>query len=265
MSAPWVEEGTLKVAGKELEYRCYGSPPNKAPTLVLLHEGLGCVQLWRDFPAKLAQATGCGVFVYSRAGYGRSDPVELPRPLDYMTIEATEVLPVVLDAIGAPSAILLGHSDGATIAAIYAGQVTDDRVGGVVLIAPHFFTETNGLLAITDARDAYDTGDLRDRLGKYHNNPDNAFRGWNDSWLNPEFKAWDVRDVLDNIRVPVFAVQGEDDPYGTLDQIDVVKQRVSLSVVTSLILKNCRHAPHLEYSDEVIAAVASFCTSLLHS
>lgn len=265
MSAPWVEQGTLIAAGKALEYRCYGSPPTDAPTFVLLHEGLGCVQLWRDFPAKLAQATGFGVFVYSRAGYGRSESVELPRPLDYMTIEATEVLPVVLDAINTPSVILLGHSDGATIAAIYAGQVIDDRVVGVVLFAPHFFTEHNGLLAIANARDSYDSGDLREKLGKYHDNPDNAFRGWNDSWLSPKFKAWDVRDVLDDIRVPVFTVQGEDDPYGTLYQIDVVKQRVSLSVVTSLILANCQHAPHLEHSDEVISAVASFGASLQHS
>lgn len=262
MNAPWVDAGTMRVAGKTLEYRCFGSPPGDKPVFVMLHEGLGCVELWRDFPEKLVKATGFSVFVYSRAGYGHSDPTELPRPLNYMTIEAIEILPKVLDALDAASVVLLGHSDGATIAAIYAGQVTDRRVKGIVLIAPHFFTEVNGLEEIEKARDAFDSGDLRTRLSKYHGNPDNAFRGWNDSWLNPEFKQWNVADALDTIRVPVLAIQGEDDPYGTLDQVDTIKQRVNLSVVSTLILVQCRHAPHLEHSKVVIEAVSRFCVTL---
>lgn len=262
MSEPWVEEGTLVAAGKTLEYRCFGAPPSDAPTVVLLHEGLGCVQLWRDFPNKIVEATGFGVFAYSRAGYGQSDPTQLPRPLNYMTIEATDVLPKVLDTIAATSVVLLGHSDGATIAAIHAGQVTDTRIKGIVLLAPHFFTEAKGLASIALASDAYNTADLRDRLSKYHNNPDNAFRGWNDAWLHPNFKTWNVVDVLDSVCVPVLAVQGEDDPYGTLKQIDIVKQRVKLAIVTTLILADCRHTPHLEHSKDVISAVATFCANL---
>lgn len=257
-----MEEGTLVAAGKTLEYRCFGAPPSETPTIVLLHEGLGCAQLWRNFPSKLVEATGFGVFAYSRAGYGQSEPAQLPRPLNYMTIEAIDVLPTVLDAIATTSVVLLGHSDGATIAAIHAGQVTDPRIKGIVLLAPHFFTEAKGLASIASASDAYNTADLRDRLAKYHINPDNAFRGWNDSWLDPDFKTWNVVDVLDNICVPVLAVQGEDDPYGTLDQIDIVKQRVNLAVVTTLILADCRHAPHLEHSEKVVSAVAIFCENI---
>ena len=176
---------TITVNGKTLEAVCYGPPPGKAPTIVMLHEGLGCVALWRDFPRKVAEATGFGVFAWSRAGYGQSDPVELPRPLDYMTREALDVLPGVLDAIGFRYGILLGHSDGASIAAIYAGGVEDFRVRGLVLMAPHFFTEEAGLQAIAAAKTAYEGGDLRERLAKYHGHVDNAFYGWNGAWLDP--------------------------------------------------------------------------------
>lgn len=258
----WKDEGALVVAGKRLEYVCFGPQPHDAPTLVLLHEGLGCISLWRDFPKTLANATGFGVFVYSRSGYGKSDPVELPRPLDYMTREAIDVLPLVLDTIGIQAGILFGHSDGATIAAIHAGCIADPRIIGAVLVAPHFFTEPASLAEIATARDAFDAGELRDRLAKYHNDPDNAFRGWNESWLHPDFKAWNVAQVLDDIRVPVLAVQGRQDPYGTLAQIDVVKERVIRAAVTTLIIDHCRHAPHLEHTAELVAAVVSFCHTL---
>lgn len=259
MSAPWTKAGTLTVNGKTLEYACVGPPPSEAPTLVLLHEGLGCTRLWRDVPALLAEATGFGVFAYSRTGYGQSDPVELPRPLDYMTREAVEVLPEVLDAIGVQRTVLLGHSDGATIAAIYAAAIDDPDVLGVVLLAPHFFTEPAGLTEIAKARDAFETGDLRERMGKYHRDPDNAFRGWNDAWLDPEFEAWNVAAILNEIRVPVLAIQGREDPYGTLAQIDAVTHRVHCAPVSTLILDVCKHAPHLEQGLAVIAAVAAFC------
>ncbi len=262
MNTTWKIEGTLQVTGKTLEYTCVGPTPTDMPTLVLLHEGLGCVRLWRDFPAALSSATGYGVCVYSRAGYGQSDPTELPRPLDYMTREAVDVLPQVLDGIGVEQAVLLGHSDGATIAAIHAGRVMDPRVVGAILIAPHFFTETAGLKEIASARDAFNNGDLRARLAKYHRDPDNAFRGWNDSWLDPAFKSWNVADVLDTVQVPVLAIQGRDDPYGTLDQIDIVKQRVQHAAVSTLKLEDCKHAPHLEHEPAVISAVMDFCSRL---
>lgn len=261
MSIEWTDKGFLTAGGTSLEYACWGRPPSEAPTLVLLHEGLGCIALWRDFPAKLANATGFGVFAYSRAGYGQSDPADLPRPLDYMTREAIEVLPDVLDASGLERGVLVGHSDGATIAAIYAGSVIDMRVRGIVTMAPHFFTEDKGLNEIAAAKLIYDRGDLRDRMEKYHANPDNTFRGWNDSWLHPDFKTWNVTDVIDYIRVPVLAIQGRDDQYGTLAQIDELENR-SYAPVDSVILDDCRHTPFLDQPEKVLDAIAEYCARL---
>ena len=261
MTVPWADEGRLTADGKSLEYRCFGPPPNQAPTLVLLHEGLGCVALWRGFPEALAEATGLGVVAYSRAGYGQSDPADLPRPLDYMTREAVDVLPVVLNELGISRAILLGHSDGATIASIYAGSVFDARIRGLILMAPHFFTEAIGLAAIERARDAFANGGLREKLAKYHSHPDVAFRGWCDAWLHPDFKDWDVTDAIDHLRVPTLAIQGTGDAYGTLDQIEVLKAR-SYAPVDSLILENCGHSPFIDQPDAVLAGVTDFCTRL---
>ncbi len=196
MAFSWKDgaRGEIVADGKRLESVAYGPPPRSAPTIVMLHEGLGCVALWRDFPAKLAASTGFGVFAYSRAGYGGSDPVDLPRPLDYMSREAQASLPAVLDAIGFERGVLLGHSDGASIAAIYAGEHSDDRLLGLVLIAPHLFTESTGLASIAEARRAYETGDLRSKLAKYHAHVDVAFQGWNRAWLDPEFERWNIED-----------------------------------------------------------------------
>lgn len=262
MTAPWTAEGSLTANGKTLEFACFGPPPSEAATLVLLHEGLGCIQLWRDFPKALAEATGLGVFVYSRAGYGRSDPADLPRPLDYMTREALDSLPEVLNAIAVERAILVGHSDGATIAAIYAGSVADYRVRGLVLMAPHFFTEDAGLAEIAKARTAFETGDLRSSLAKYHDDPDNTFRGWNDSWLHPNFKAWNVSDVIDHLRIPTLAIQGVDDQYGTIAQIEELESR-AYSPVDSLIVPDCRHAPFLDQPKVVTEAIADYCVRLM--
>lgn len=261
MTVPWVESGFLVADGRSLEYACFGPAPDEAPTLVLLHEGLGCVSLWRGFPEALVAATGFGVFAYSRAGYGYSDPADLPRPMDYMTREATHVLPDVLNAAGIRRAVLLGHSDGASIAAIHAGSVSDMRVRALILMAPHFFTEESGLSEIETAKRAYEHGDLKRRMAKYHRDPEQAFRGWNDAWLNPEFRAWNVADVLDYIRVPVLAIQGRDDPYGSLAQIDEVENRCGAPVET-LILDECGHAPFLEKPEPVLAEVSRFCLRL---
>lgn len=201
----------FSAGGKALEYACFGPAPDDAPTIIMLHEGLGCLALWRDFPQNLANLTGFGVFAYSRAGYGQSDLADLPRPLDYMTDEAVNVLPEVLNKIGFQRGILLGHSDGASIAAIYAGSIEDHRVRGLILMAPHFFTEPVALAAIAEAKIAYDAGDLKQRMQKYHRDPDNMFRGWNDSWLHPDFKDWNVASVIDYLRIPVLAIQGRDD------------------------------------------------------
>ena len=256
------ETGHIEAGGHRLEIARHPGARPEAPTLVLLHEGLGCVALWRDFPARLAAATGCAVVAYSRAGYGGSDPCALPRPLDYMTREAVDVLPEVLSQMGLGDHILVGHSDGATIAAIHAGRAPAPGLRGVCLIAPHFFTEPGGLAAIAAAREAYAVGDLRDRLAKYHGDVDAAFRGWNDAWLDPGFRDWNVEAVLDDIRVPLLALQGDADPYGTLAQVEVVSRRAGAAVETR-ILAGIGHAPHVEATEDTVATVAAFTARCL--
>ncbi len=260
----WIEgvRGDIVADGKRLEAVAYGPPPNQAPTIVMLHEGLGCVALWRDFPQSLAAATGHGVFAYSRAGYGGSDPVDLPRPLDYMSREARFSLPAVLEAIGFERGILLGHSDGASIAAIYAGEHADDRIKGLLLIAPHLFTEAPGLASIAEARRAYETGDLRARLAKYHAHVDSAFRGWNEAWLDPDFKAWNIEDAVGRWRAPALLIQGADDQYGTPAQIRAIEAR-SPAPVTSLILDACRHSPQVDQPEATLEAIVRFCAEIV--
>ena len=255
-----MDSGRLTAGGKSLEWAAWGQASAR-PTLVLLHEGLGCLARWKDFPGKLAAATGLRVFAYSRAGYGQSDPVTLPRPLDYMTREAVEVLPGVLDFIGPGQVILMGHSDGATIAAIHAGSVEDFRVRGLILMAPHFFTEPMGLAAIAEAKAAYAATDMRERMAKFHADPDNAFRGWNDAWLDPGFVAWNVADVIDYLRIPALVIQGEQDQYGTRAQVDEVDSR-SYAPVDVAMLPDCRHSPHQDQPQAVLDAVAEFCARL---
>jgi len=248
--------------GKRLECVAYGPPPDMAPTVVMLHEGLGCVALWRDFPARLASETGWGVFAYSRAGYGGSDPVDLPRPLDYMTREARSSLPEVLDLIGWRRGILLGHSDGASIAIVYAGEGrADERLLGLALMAPHVFTEAPGLASIAEARHAYETGGLRARLAKYHREVDCAFRGWNDAWLDPGFKAWNIEGPVALWRVPALLIQGVDDQYGTLAQIRAIEAR-SPAPVEALILPASRHSPHIDQPQATLDAIARFCVAV---
>ena len=220
---------------RQLETAWWGPDPSAAPTIVLLHEGLGCIALWRDVPALLAQATGCGVFAYSRFGYGRSDPKPLPWPLTYMQDEAREVLPRVLDAAGIREAILLGHSDGGSIAACYAGNARDARLRGIVLIAAHFFVEELNLSSIRKIRTEYEQAGLRDRLARYHRNVDMAFYGWNDSWLHPDFRNFDITAGVSGIDVPILALQGADDPYGTPAQLDVLRLHARAPLETALI------------------------------
>lgn len=263
MTFEWSNRPTapLVAGGRKLEYACFGPEPDAAPTIVVLHEGLGCLELWRDFPQQLVAETGFGVLVYSRAGYGSSEAAPLPRPLDYMTREATDTLADVINLAGLQSVVLMGHSDGATIAAIYAGFAGDLKVRGLILIAPHFFTEASGLRAIKAAGDAYQTGDLRGRLARYHSNVDVAFNGWFDAWTDPAFEKWDVSDCIDHLRIPVLAVQGDADPYGTLAQIEEIATRIYAPLETA-ILEGCGHAPHSEQPKALLAAVAEFTARL---
>jgi pimeloyl-ACP methyl ester carboxylesterase len=182
------DAGFLDLAPMRLEYRMIGPRPDAAPTVIMLHEGLGSVGLWGSFPDELAKATGAGVFVYSRAGYGKSSGAKLPRSISFLNEEAREVLPRVLAAIGFQRGLLLGHSDGASIATIYAGSVQDHRVRGLVLIAPHFFTEQIGLAEIRRAKKSFETGGLREKLERWHADVDGAFRSWNEPWLDPAFE-----------------------------------------------------------------------------
>ena len=256
------ESGFLTLDDRRIEYRMIGPWPHVASTIVMLHEGLGCVGLWNDFPDRLQAATGCGVFVYSRFGYGQSSPVTLPRPLDYMNDEANVVLPALLDRIGFQRGVLLGHSDGASISAIYAGSHQDHRINGIVLIAPHFFTEDVSIASIAEAKKAYDTTDLRAKLSKWHAHVDCAFRGWNDAWLDPDFRKWDITDRLAYIRVPILIVQGEDDQYGTVKQIEVAKQECYCPVETALI-KGAKHTPQREAPEVTLKTISDFVAHVL--
>jgi pimeloyl-ACP methyl ester carboxylesterase len=251
----------MEIGGQRLECQAWGAAPENAPTVVLLHEGLGSLGQWKDFPQRLAEASGYGVFAWSRAGYGRSSRVTLPRPLDYMTREAMDVLPAILDAIGFQRGVLLGHSDGASIATIYAGSVSDFRVRGLVLIAPHFFTEPEGLKSIVAAKNEFDTGELRDRLAVWHDDPDNAFRGWNDAWLDTGFREWNIEETIAYLRIPVLAIQGRNDTYGTLAQLDALEVG-TYSPLDTEILDDCGHAPHLEHQDRSLAIVNDFLKRL---
>jgi pimeloyl-ACP methyl ester carboxylesterase len=255
------DQGFLDLGGMRLEYRMIGPRPHAAPTIVLLHEGLGSVEVWGSFAGELATATGAGVFSYSRAGYGRSSPSKLPRPVSFMHDEARDVLPRVLAAMDFHRGLLIGHSDGASIAAIYAGTIQDHRVRGLVLIAPHFFTEDMGIAEIARAKAAFDAGPLRAKLARTHADPDNAFHSWCDPWLDREFRKLDLRDALAHIRVPILIVQGENDQYGTARQIEVAREECYCPVEVAL-LPDTRHAPHREAPEATLRAVADFCNRL---
>jgi pimeloyl-ACP methyl ester carboxylesterase len=252
----------LTVGGTALEARWHGPRPPEAPTIVLLHEGLGSAGLWGRFADDLARNTGCGVFAYSRAGYGASDPPARPRTVRYLHEEALEVLPAVLEAIGFERGILLGHSDGASIATIYAGGVQDHRVRGLILFAPHFFVEDVSIRSIERARVAFEQGDLKPRLARHHRDVDAAFYGWNRPWLDPAFRRWDIRESIGYIRVPILIVQGTADEYGTTAQIDAAREE-SYCPVDVALLEGAGHAPHLDRPAETLAAVTDFVRTLM--
>jgi pimeloyl-ACP methyl ester carboxylesterase len=241
----------VTVRGKKIEARQIGG--GTGPTLVFLHEGLGSAGLWRDFPDKVAEATGLRAFVYSRAGYGASDPAPMPRPVRYMHDEA-ELLPEILAAAGIADPLLVGHSDGASIALIYAGS--GGKARGLVVEAPHVFTEEMGLRSIALAREAYERGELRKRLAKHHQNVDAAFWGWNRPWLDPGFRDWNLEEFLPRIAAPILVVQGEDDEYGTRKQVDAIQR--GARDVQVLMLANCGHSPHRDQPEETLRAIAAF-------
>jgi pimeloyl-ACP methyl ester carboxylesterase len=244
-----------------LEFEWIGPEPAEAPTVVFLHEGLGSMSMWRDFPASLAAATDCGALVYSRLGHGRSDPIAMPRTADFMHREALDTLPRVLDHFRIPNPILFGHSDGASIALIYSGA----RIGpvrGLVLVAPHVFVEDRTIDGVTRMRDAYANTDLPRRLERYHGtNTEEMFRAWNDVWLDPEFRAWNIEASLSGVDCPLLLIQGEEDEHGTLRQLDAIERQVK-GPAERLVLPRCGHSPHRGQPQAVLDAAARFIKRL---
>jgi len=228
--------------------------PGRGPAILLLHEGLGSVAMWRDFPAALAGATGHAVIAWSRQGNGASDPLPTPRDVDYMHREAA-LLPAVMDQLGVPRARLFGHSDGASIALI-AAAYSPARVASLILEAPHVLVEPITVESIAKAKTVYGTTDLRQRLGRYHDRVDETFWRWNDIWLDPRFRSWNIEPLLKDITAPVLLIQGKEDEYGTMEQLERIA--AVLPKVRRLELTPCRHSPHRDQPAAVLAAAADF-------
>jgi pimeloyl-ACP methyl ester carboxylesterase len=257
VTAPAAQFAAVEVGARALriEYAWIDAPRGDAPLLVFLHEGLGSRAMWRDFPQRLCAAVGARGLVYSRPGYGRSTPRAPAErwPVTFMHREAHAVLPALLAALEVDRPPwLFGHSDGGSIALLHAARFPD-RVAGVVVLAPHLFVEDLSVAGIEDARAAYAATDLKQRLARYHDDPDSAFRGWNDIWLDPAFRTWNITGEIGAIRCPVLAIQGEDDQYGTMAQIDAIAANVAGTVLVRLAA--CGHSPHRDQPDAVIASV----------
>lgn len=245
----------LTVKGLKLEYRDYPATAEGRPTLLLLHEGLGSVSMWRHFPEKLAAATGCRLIVWSRAGYGGSEPYPEARTLRYMHREAEEMLPALLAALAIERPILIGHSDGGSIALIFAGAFPGVPLG-IAVMAPHEFVEAETLAGIRAARQVWDDTDWPHKLARYHRDAPRVFSDWNDCWLSPPFRNWNIEEYLPKIRCPVLAIQGEDDEYATMRQIDVIAEQVPGTEL--LKLPKCGHSPQRDQEALVIDALAAF-------
>lgn len=244
-------------AGRSLAYEWVGEDRGGKPTLVFLHEGLGSIRQWRDFPAQVAAASGCRALVYDRYGYGQSDVLqEARRTVRFMHDEALGALPKLLEELNVQEPILVGHSDGASIALIYAGAGYPARA--LVAMAPHVFIEPICLSSIRKATETFETTDLPARLGRYHRDARKTFYGWADVWLDPEFKGWDIRaDYLPGIRCPVLAIQGHDDEYGTMAQLDEIARRVK-GPCELLKLEKCGHSPFRDQPEAALKKITGF-------
>ncbi|WP_243384187.1 alpha/beta fold hydrolase [Geothrix alkalitolerans] len=249
----------LTLDGRRIEYREIPAARPGQPDLVLLHEGLGCAALWQDFPGKLAEATGCRVVAGSRAGYGSSDPYLEPRTPRYLHREAEEALPAFLAALGIEHPVLVGHSDGGSIALLFASVFPEAPVG-VAVLAPHEFVEEETLAGLRRARKAWTATHWPRKLSRHHADAARVFHEWNDTWLSAAFRDWNIEACLRTIRCPVLAIQGEDDAYATLRQIDVIAEQVPGTRL--LKLPRCGHAPHQDQEAQVLAALADFVGGL---
>ncbi|HVO78781.1 MAG TPA: alpha/beta hydrolase [Candidatus Bathyarchaeia archaeon] len=256
-AAPEVRD--IVVDGHRLETLWLAPRGAEALTIVMLHEGLGSVALWKDFPHVLAGRTGCGVLVYSRYGHGNSEKQTEKRPLEFMHHEGEVVLPQLLDQLGIARPILLGHSDGGSIALIFAGR-HPKRPRALMLEAPHVFVEEFGLASIRAAKVAFETTDFRAKLARYHEHVDETFWAWNDIWLHPEFPVWNIEPYLDTIRCPVLCIQGEDDEYGTRAQVDTIVAKVAGAEL--VMLRQCGHSPHRDQREATLAKMAEFVAKI---
>ena len=250
---------TIRGSRIDFEWREPQHPVAGRPVIVFLHEGLGSLAMWKDFPQAVADATGCRALVYSRAGYGHSEPRRGPRSVRYMHTEALETLPALLDVLHIDNPVLLGHSDGGSIALIFAGG-TGRPLVGVIVMAPHVLVEPLSVSSIAAARETFLTTDLREKLRRYHDDPESVFWGWNDIWLDPAFRSWDIQEYLLRIDCPVLAIQGEDDEYGTMEQIRLIGRYVPRAQL--LELSHCGHSAHRDQPVAVTAAVVGFIDSL---
>ena len=251
----------INVLDHELEISTIGDLSSNSSSVILLHEGLGSVSMWKDIPEKIYEYTGFNVITYSRAGYGKSSSVRLPRPLNYMSIEANNYLPKFLDHFDLKNFYLIGHSDGGTIAALSSGEKKHVNHHGTILVAPHFFIENFNIKSIREIKNKYEKGGLKEKLSKYHDNVDNAFYGWSDTWLNPEFHKWDITKEIKKIKVPIYAIQGNADPYGSVKQVDVLEKNLSVQF-RKLILDKCGHNPFFERLDESLFGIKNFINQI---
>ncbi len=247
------------IDGAPIEYELTVGDPERPP-LVFLHEGLGSIDLWRGVPDEIAATAGePTVLTYARHGYGASGPAQMPRPVTYMHHEADVVLPALLEATGLERPVLVGHSDGASIALLYAGA--GNPVAGLACLAPHVFVEAESIAGIEQARAVFESTDMSDRMARYHRDPVATFRGWNDVWLNEQFRTWNIEERLGGVTAPVLAIQGCDDQYGTLAQLDAIEAGIS-GPFQRLELDGIGHSPHTEARDDVVSAIAQFVLGL---
>lgn len=244
----------VNVLGRRLEYRRIAAAV-EGPTMVFLHEGLGSISQWRDFPDRIAKASGRPAIVYARYGHGQSDVLQQPHGVDFMHREALEVLPELLRQLGIDRPILVGHSDGASIALIYAGSGHPLRC--LVAMAPHVFVEDISIAGITAAKQAFETTDLPQKLARHHRDAGKTFYGWNDVWLAPAFRGWNIESFLPAITCPLLAIQGQEDEYGSMAQVDAIARQAG-GPVDVLKLEQCGHSPHKDQAEKVAQAVAEF-------
>lgn len=254
----------IKIGPNQIEIQWYKEGNKEAPTLIFLHEGLGCTEMWKDFPYLLSRKTECPALVFSRLGYGASDPNPIPWKINFMHKEGLCVLPAIIKESQIKEFILIGHSDGGSIGIIYSGGSPAGGLKGLITEAAHVFCEKVTVESIYQAKINYECRDLRQKLEKYHGkNTENAFRGWNDVWLSPHFIHWNIEKYLPKIKIPMLALQGNKDQYGTLKQIESIKQQVN--TVMTHVIDDCRHSPHSEKPETVLTIMARFIDDIKNS